>query len=241
MTSLDDPPGRAVETFWAVLKPTTSKPRMSKLHLAYSRSEPHSWVEATDRDLLLAVAADDETAFDALMRRKTAPLMQLAYRMLNDREEARDVVQVTFLRVWSHRSRYDRRWSPNPWLYRIATNLAIDQLRARRSRQRASEPMRLHLRRVADARSRGDLGRLGGKEVRGILEELAGELSERQRAVFLLREVEGLASPEVARILGCKSSTVRNHLFAARRILRRELIRRYPEYAARAVPTEEAT
>ena len=173
------------------------------------------------------------------MKRKTPPLLQLAFRMLGDREEARDVVQVTFLRAWSHRARYDRRWSPNTWLYRIATNLAIDQLRARRSRQRASEPMRLHLRRVADAGRRGELGRLGGQEVRGILEELAGELSERQRAVFMLREVEGLASPEVARILGCKSSTVRNHLFAARRILRRELARRYPEYAAAGPRREE--
>ena len=211
---------------------------MSKPYLAYSRPAARSWAEATDREMLLAVAADDETAFDALMARKTPPLMQLAYRMLGDHEEARDVVQVTFLRAWSHRSRYDPRWSPNTWLYRIATNLAIDQLRARRSRQQASEPMRLHLRRVADARGSGDLGRLGSKEVRGILEELAAELSERQRAVFLLREVEGLASPEVARILGCKSSTVRNHLFAARRILRRELASRYPEYAQRGAREE---
>lgn len=211
---------------------------MSKPYLAYSRPAARTWGEATDRQLLLAVADGDESAFDALMTRKTPPLMQLAYRMLGDREEARDVVQVTFLRVWSHRNGYDRRWSPNTWLYRIATNLAIDQLRARRSRQRASEPMRLHLRRVADAGG-GELGRLGGKEVKGILEELAGELSERQRAVFLLREVEGLSSAEVARILGCKSSTVRNHLFAARRVLRRELTRRYPEYAASAARAEE--
>ena len=207
---------------------------MSKPYLAYTRPAPRPWAEASDRELLLAIAGGDEGAFDALMTRKTPPLIQLAYRMLGDREEARDVVQVTFLRVWNHRAGYDRRWSPNTWLYRIATNLAIDQLRARRSRQLASEPMRLHLRRVADARGRGELGRLGGKEVRGILEELAGELTERQRAVFLLREVEGLASTEVARILGCKSSTVRNHLFAARRVLRRELARRYPEYAVNA-------
>lgn len=214
---------------------------MSTPYLAYSRPDARSWAEASDRELLLAIGGDDESAFNALMARKTPPLLQLAYRMLGDREEARDVVQVTFLRVWSHRARYDRRWSPNTWLYRIATNLAIDQLRARRSRQRATEPMRSHLHRVADERSRGDLGRLGSKEVKGILEELAGELSERQRAVFLLREVEGLASPEVAHILGCKSSTVRNHLFAARRILRRELARRYPEYAARPTPGKETS
>ena len=208
-------------------------------YLAYSRADARSWAEATDRELLLAITGGEESAFAALMARKTAPLLHLAYRMLGDREEARDIVQVTFLRVWSHRARYDPRWSPNTWLYRIATNLAIDQLRARRSRQRATEPMRRHLRQVAAARSHRDLGRLTGKEVKGILEELAGHLSERQRAVFLLREVEGLPSPEVARILGCKSSTVRNHLFAARRILRRELARRYPEYAVRPAVGEE--
>ncbi len=93
---------------------------------------------------------------------------------------------------------------------------------------------------MADARHRRDLGSITGREVEGILAELAGALSERQRAVFLLREVEGLSSPEVARILGCKSSTVRNHLFAARRVLRRELARRYPEYAGRLAPGGEA-
>ncbi len=202
-------------------------------HLAYSRRTAASWDEATDRELLLAVRRGDEAAFDVLVRRKTRPLLQLACRMLGDREEARDVVQVTFLRAWNHRASFNPRWSPNTWLYRIATNLAIDQLRARRSRERAADQVRGHLVRLADAAGRRRLGRLTAGEVQRILEELAGELSERQRAVFVLREVEGLASPEVARILGCKSSTVRNHLFAARQVLRRELVRRYPEYAGR--------
>ena len=53
--------------------------------------------------------------------------------------------------------------------------------------------------------------------------------------VFLLREVEGLAAAEVAEILDCRESTVRNHLFNARKVLRRELLRRYPEYAGRLI------
>ena len=55
-----------------------------------------------------------------------------------------------FLRLWEKRERYDERWSPNTWIYRIATNLAIDQLRSRQSRQRYQEPIRLHLRDLAD-------------------------------------------------------------------------------------------
>jgi len=186
--------------------------------------------ELSDRDLLLALAAGDEPALDELIARKSGALLQLAWRLVGDREEARDIVQLTFLRAWEHRLRYDERFSPNTWLYRIATNLGIDLLRSRGARQRQLEPVRSHFVRLADSR-RSSVGELEDREVTAILHELAGALSERQRAVFVLREVEGLASAEVADVLGCQPSTVRNHLFAARKILRRELAARYPEYA----------
>src|SRR5262249_44351487 len=136
--------------------------------------------------------------------------------------------------VWENRGRFDERWSPNTWIYRIASNLAIDHLRARRSRERSQEPVRQHLRQVADGRAHRDLSRLQQGEVAAIFRELAPGLSGNQRLVFLMREVEGLSSPEVAGILGCRESTVRNHLFNARKILRTELQRRYPEYASGA-------
>jgi RNA polymerase sigma-70 factor (ECF subfamily) len=93
---------------------------------------------------------------------------------------------------------------------------------------------------VADSRAHRDLSRLQQGEVAAIFRELAASLSEKQRLVFLMREVEGLSSPEVAAILGCRESTVRNHLFNARKYLRGELLRRYPEYAAAFVPAARA-
>jgi RNA polymerase sigma-70 factor (ECF subfamily) len=77
-------------------------------------------------------------------------------------------------------------------------------------------------------------------EVAAIFRELAAELSEKQRMAFLLKEVEGLSSAEVAEVMGCRESTVRNHLFNARRYLRRELTKRYPEYAAGFQETSES-
>lgn len=202
--------------------------------LAYSASRHRAQLtEATDRDLLLALAGGDESALDELIERKTGPLVQMVYRILGDLEEARDVVQVTFFRIWEHRARFDVRWSPNTWIYRIASNLAIDHLRSRRSREKGTEPVRRHLRQVADLASEGSSTPLSQSEVMGIFHELAGELTDKQRAVFLLREVEGLSSQEVADVVGCRESTVRNHLFNARKILRRELVARYPEYAPR--------
>ena len=173
----------------------------------------------------------DETALDVLIERKTGALIKTAHRILGDAEEARDIAQVTFIRLWDHRDRYDERWAPNTWIYRICTNLAIDHLRSRQSKQRQAEPARLHIENVLGERSRRDRARLQESEVMAIFQELAADLTEKQRAVFLLREVEGMPSKEVAEIVGCRESTVRNHLFNARRHLRAQLVERYPEYA----------
>ena len=175
----------------------------------------------SDRELLLAVRDGEEAALNELIGRKTKPLIQLCQRILGDSEEARDVVQVTFFKVWESRRKFDDRWSPNTWIYRIASNLAIDHLRSRRSRERSHEPVRQHLLHVADGRASRDLSRLQQSEVAAIFRELSAGLSEKQRMVFLLREIEGLSSPEVAEILDCRESTVRNHLFNARKYLRR--------------------
>lgn len=203
--------------------------------LAYSESRHRSELaEASDRELLAFLAEDDEMALDELVGRKTGPLLQVAYRILGNMEDARDVAQVTFLRMWENRDRYDGRFSPNTWIYRIATNLAIDMLRSKKSRDRVAEPVRLHLSSAAEERAQGELSGLEGSEVMRIFQELAADLTEKQRLVFLLREVEGMSSQEVAEIAGCRESTVRNHLFNARRQLRGALVERYPEYASRS-------
>jgi RNA polymerase sigma-70 factor (ECF subfamily) len=214
------------------------------LELVYSsRQSPlpqrAPWAESSDRDLLVAVREGDESAFNELIGRKTKPLLQLCQRILGDVEEARDVVQVTFFKVWENRRKFDDRWSPNTWIYRIASNLAIDHLRSRKSRERSHEPVRQHLRQVADTRAQRDLTRLQQSEVAAIFRDLSAKLSEKQRMAFLLRELQGFSSAEVAQILSCRESTVRNHLFNARQILRRELLRRYPEYAGGFGLTEE--
>lgn len=205
------------------------------LTLAYSASRHReALTERSDRELLWAIRDQgDEAALDTLIKRKTGPLIQLAYRMVGDLEEARDIVQVTFFRLWEHRDRFDDRWSPNTWIYRICSNLSIDHIRARKSRDRLAEPVRLHLRDLAVGNADSDLSSLEEIEVLNIFQELACDLTEKQRLVFLLREVEDRSSKEVAEIVGCRESTVRNHLFNARKLLRAAVVKRYPEYAPR--------
>lgn len=235
MTRRDDPDEKTTSderTSTVTEAAPTARSDTFRPHLVYSRSEHRQKLsEATDRELLLALREGDESALDEIIQRKTGPLEQVVYRILGDAEEARDIVQVTFFRLWEKRDRFDDRWSPNTWIYRIATNLAIDQLRSRQSRRRHDEPYRLHLRDAARAQTTRDTANLTESEVMAIFHELAADLTEKQRAIFLLREVEGLPSKEVAEITGCRESTVRNHLFNARKILRRTLVERYPEYA----------
>ncbi len=210
--------------------------------LVYSASRQRAaWSERSDREILAGIRAEDEAALDELIERKTGALIQLAFRILGDREEARDVVQVAFFKVWENRDRFDDRWSPNTWIYRIVNNLAIDHLRSRQSRERQVEPVRRHMLHVADGRSRRSQSSLDGSEVMGIFRELARELTDKQRSVFILRELEGLSSQEVAEVVGCRESTVRNHLFNARKILRKALVERYPEYAGAFAAGDEST
>src|SRR5215216_2062977 len=150
--------------------PTPPYTRSDMLELVYSSRQPSlpqcaPWADASDRDLLLALREGDESALNELIGRKTKPLLQLCQRILGDLEEARDVVQVTFFKVWENRRKFDQRWSPNTWIYRIASNLAIDHLRSRRSRERSHEPVRQHLRQVADIRAQRDLTRLQQNEI----------------------------------------------------------------------------
>ncbi|MFZ5787778.1 MAG: RNA polymerase sigma factor [Acidobacteriota bacterium] len=187
-------------------------------------------VERTDRDLAAAARAGDESAFADLVRRHQAGVRRCAARVLGDAEEARDIAQLAFIRAWENLAKYDPTWSFTTWLYRIATNLAIDVLRSRGTRDRTHVA---HLRLVGDAVPPSAPRDLAEGEVKRIFADLAAELPPTQRAAFVLREVEGLDTGEVAAILGCSDATVRNHVFQARAVLRRELAARYPEYLPR--------
>jgi len=180
-------------------------------------------------DLVEAARSGDEESFAELVRRHSGSIHRVVARMLGDEEEAWDVVQMAWLRAWQRLDRYDSRWRFSTWAHRIATNLAIDVIRARSSRERAHvNGGSVWLRPAPSSGRPGEL--VEEKDVERILRDLVTDLSPQQRAAFILREVEGLETAEVARVLGCTAVTVRNHVFQARRVLRRAMVERYPEY-----------
>jgi len=204
------------------------------MELVYSESrERREAVELSDSELAVAARGGDMLSFEALVVRKTPAVVSVARRIVGDGEDARDVAQLVFLRVWEQIGRYDEKYSFNTWLYRIATNLSIDFLRSSRSRERAHGAT-LHLVRLreADTLSQTTNGLENGELAR-LFQTVASRLTGKQKAVFVLKEMEDRDTKEIAQILKCGESTVRNHLFNARRILRREIAKISPGLLAR--------
>ncbi|HEY3205162.1 MAG TPA: RNA polymerase sigma factor [Thermoanaerobaculia bacterium] len=208
------------------------------MELVYSeRRQREELSELSDRELAVRARGGDILSFETLVVRKTPAVVSLARRIVGNGEDARDVAQLVFLRVWAEVHRYDEEYSFNTWLYRIATNLSIDFLRSSRSRERAHEAT-LQLVRQREESTAGEATRSAENcELARLFENVSLRLSEKQKAVFVLKEMEDCETREIAEILRCGESTVRNHLFNARRILRREMERLYPEFLRGRLPS----
>jgi RNA polymerase sigma-70 factor (ECF subfamily) len=208
--------------------------RITAVELVYSESqERRGAVELSDSELALRARGGDMVSFEALVVRKTPAVVSVARRIVGDGEDARDVAQLVFLRVWEQLARYDETFSFNTWLYRIATNLSIDFLRSTRSRERAHGAT-LHLVRLREElTSSQTTNAVEDGELARLFQTVASRLTGKQKAVFVLKEMEDRDTKEIARILKCGESTVRNHLFNARRILRREIAKICPGLSPR--------
>jgi RNA polymerase sigma-70 factor, ECF subfamily len=170
------------------------------------------------------VRAGDDDAFRELVERHGRAVYRVAYRITGRVEDAEDVVQETFLRAYRQLDRFEARANLRTWLHRIATNCAVDLLRARPKREVAEEPEALE--RAAGAAGDGlpppDRSLLGVQ----IKERLAGAMSlltEMERATFTLRHFEGLSIDEIAGMLGLKAGATKHSIFRAVRKMRREL------------------
>ena len=185
-------------------------------------------VEPDDRELVQTIREGDAAAFEQLVRRKTSRVYALCYRIIGNGEDAKDISQLVFIKLWENLEKYDPAYAFDTWLYRMVTNVAIDFMRNKQSRENAVNSNLRLVRTSFEAEQGVTVQR---KEIEAVFEEISTVLSPKQKTIFVMNQMEDLPSAEIAKILGCRESTVRNHLFNARKAMQQQLQKRYPEYA----------
>ena len=182
---------------------------------------PETDVGRDDAELIRLCLAGEQTAFDELAARHYRRVYNVIYRMLGNREQAEDVTQETFLRVYSRLDTFQEGGSFVGWLRRIASNMSIDHLRRRRE-QTVSLDEQLESG-VEQADTRLDAqpeDRLEMSEDSRRVVEAVQKLPGKQRAVLVLRHVEGMKIDEIARTLKMPAGTVKTLLFRGRQAIR---------------------
>jgi len=186
-----------------------------------------------DRELVERFQRGDESAFDTLVRRHSGRAYAIAYGLLGNREDAEEVAQDVFIRIYRalHKFRGDSEFST--WMYRIATNLAKNKYRWNKSRgSKVTDSLQAPIdgtdgsdalyREVSDGRMAPDEAIQVAELERRTREEMA-KLPEVYREALMLRNVKELSYEEIAELLGCKIGTVKSRINRAREELRIKL------------------
>jgi len=187
---------------------------------------------------LEALRAGDRAEFARLVETYSAAIYRLAIKMLENTQDAEDILQETFIKAFRHLNTFDGRSSLSTWLYRIATNEALMTLRRRKvnlvsldepdeTLEQEQEPLQ-----IVDWCCMPE-EELMSAEARQYLDRAIDELSPNLRVVFILRDMEGLSTQEVAEILSLSETAVKTRLSRARLRLRELLSEYYGEKMAR--------
>ena len=193
-----------------------------------------SLTQLEERALVQEAQAGSRLAFEELVRRYDRDVLRLALNLMKRTEDARDVYQEAFLKVYRNLHRFRFECSFYTWLYRIVTNVCLDHLRRRQARPEDQAP-ELHPAHYEEGMTdffefqrelRPGLDperRLMGNEIRTRIAKAMERLSPRERVVFEMKHYQGLKLRAIGDALGTTEETVKNSLFRATRKLRLEL------------------
>lgn len=193
-------------------------------------SQTHS-----DQDLVRLAQRDDTVAVDELIRRYQKKVYHIAYNMAyGEAEEARDLAQEVFFRVFKNIKKFDGRSSFYTWLFRIVVNTCLGQRRRNRrwakiiflgrskSMKETQTPNELENRPALDDES-NPAAVYDGRQLRGDVRKVLDSLPDKQRMVFQLKVLQEMTIPEIAGVTGMAEGTIKTHLFRATRRARDRL------------------
>ena len=189
--------------------------------------------EKSDNELIQEFLKGSEASFGELITRYETKVFNLAMRLTRSEDDAEEILQDVFVTLYRKLASFEGKSAFSSWLYRITANASFMKLRKRKSRAMVSlEDFQPYSRMAQtmdhDYRSRTD-SRVMSYELRENLEQAIEKLPEDYRAVFLLRDVDGLSNKEVADIMGISIPAVKSRLHRSRMMLRRRLRKIYDQ------------
>ena len=174
--------------------------------------------EQPDSELVRRIQSGDDAGFDELMRRYKRPVMNFAYRMLGNAEDAEDVAQDVFVRAYQKLGTYRAATKFSTWLFAMARNAAIDRLR-----WRTRHPVESIESAPEIAMPSGTAEEVRAREVGGQIAAAVSRLPEDQRTTLVLSEYQGMTYAEIAEVMRCSPKSVESRLYRAKQTLREAL------------------
>jgi len=178
------------------------------------------------RMLVAEIKRGNRLAFTELVNKYRSQVAALAYRMVNDYDEAADITQNVFVKMSKNIWRYDDNKKFYTWLYRITVNASIDYIR--KHKRHRHEPLD-DFRETIENFEADPEHSYRRQQISNFIDQAARSLNEKQRSAFILRDVEGCKIDDVANIMNMPEATVRWYLHRARTKVRKELQRRCPQ------------
>lgn len=193
-----------------------------------SSRTPADWRSLSDQEVVQHAVMGRDSAYRELIRRYERPVFSLIYRMVRDRELAEDLAQETFVKVLNAIDSYRPEYKFSSWIFKIANNAAIDQLRKRSldtlsldgsPHAESADAIEATTLQIGDARETA-LDEVTSRELGIQIEQAIGQLRPEYRSCILLRHVDGRPYEEIAEILGLPLGTVKTYIHRARNELR---------------------
>jgi RNA polymerase sigma-70 factor, ECF subfamily len=166
----------------------------------------------------------DTLAFKEIVTCNQSFVYALAFRFLYDEDDADDIVQESFIRIWQHIRDFDPGTKFTTWMYKIVFNLCLDRIKTNKRRVNVfTKSYDTSL--IENSIDKFDLEHdYSNKEMAALIKSLANGLSDKQRMIFLLRDFQDLTIEEVSDITGMSESSIKTNLFYARQNIRRKLV-----------------
>ena len=196
--------------------------------IAYNDLVRAGEVSAQESQFVLRLKANEDAAYDELVRTYNSPIFHVAFRMLGDTAEASDVVQEIFIKVFRNIGGFKGEAALKTWIFRIALSEILNRLRWWKSRHRSST-FSLDDQPGGNGHFVTDSGPtpdevLESKERESAIQQALGKLSRDHRSIVVLRDIEGFSYTEIADVLGISIGTVKSRLARARGDLKKSLM-----------------